>query len=198
MGKSYSSVSGILEFSILSETKTLSANPEGTIIGPVSAVHVVNNLDRCCIEVAIQSIANPEYTTHVVISREEERFVNEIHDHKQELRSSNKLLANLRAAPSTKETSADPAILTPRAPLFTKRTIPTNEKKWITIHAQSRYGGDLAVSVFGLATTMLRHYDQDERQRDGSRHWDSMKPVLMKAFAHKGARDFDDGCIGYA
>ena len=40
---------------------------------------------------------------------------------------------------------------------------------------------------------MLRHYDQDERQRDGSRHWDPGKPVLMKAFAHKGARDFDDG-----
>ena len=40
---------------------------------------------------------------------------------------------------------------------------------------------------------MLRQNDQDERQRDGSKHWDSMKPVLMKAFAHKGARDFDDG-----
>ena len=36
-------------------------------------------------------------------------------------------------------------------------------------------------------------FDQDERQSDGSRHWDSIKPVLMKAFAHKGARYFDDG-----
>ena len=49
------------------------------------------------------------------------------------------------------------------------------------------------MSVSKLATTMLRHHDQDERQRDGSRHWDSMKPILMKAFAHKGARDFADG-----
>ena len=40
---------------------------------------------------------------------------------------------------------------------------------------------------------MVRHYDQDERQRDVSRHRDTMKPVLMKSFAHKGARDFDDG-----
>ena len=50
------------------------------------------------------------------------------------------------------------------------------------------------MSVSNLATKMLRHYDQDERQRDGWRHEDSMKPVLMKAFAQKGARYFDDGC----
>ena len=41
-------------------------------------------LDTYCTEVAIQSSANPEYTTYVVISRKEERFVNEIHDHKPE------------------------------------------------------------------------------------------------------------------
>ena len=39
----------------------------------------------------------------------------------------------------------------------------------------------------------FRHYDQDERQRGGSRHWDFIKPVLMRASAHQGARDFDDG-----
>ena len=42
------------------KTTALSAIPEGTIIGPVSEVHVVKILDRYCIEVAIQSIANPE------------------------------------------------------------------------------------------------------------------------------------------
>ena len=57
----------------------------------------------------------------------------------------------------------------------------------------TRDGGDLAVSVSKLVTTMLRHYDKDERQRDGSRGWETIKPVLMKAFAQKGARDFDDG-----
>ena len=49
------------------------------------------------------------------------------------------------------------------------------------------------MSVCKFATTMLRHYDQDERQRDGSRHWDSVKPVLMKTFSYKGGRDLDDG-----
>ena len=34
---------------------------------------------------------------------------------------------------------------------------------------------------------------QEERQPDGSRHWDSIEPLLMIAFAHEGARDSDDG-----
>ena len=37
-------------------------------------------------EVAIPSIANPMNTSHVVRSREAERFVYEIHDNKEELR----------------------------------------------------------------------------------------------------------------
>ena len=93
-----------------------------------------------------------------------ERFVNDIHDHRQELRSSNELLVKLHesgrneeksnqshketwAAPSTKKTSANPVILTPRESSFTKRNILTREKKWIVIHAHSRHGGDLTVSV---------------------------------------------------
>ena len=34
--------------------------------------------------------------------------------------------------------------------------------------------------------------DQDERQTDGSRHSDTIGPVLLKAFAHEGARDFHE------
>ena len=136
--------------------------------------------------------------------------MSEIHDHKQELRSSNELLADLQgsgrsevygerkvtksfketwASPSTKETRAGPLILTPRkASLFTSRIIPTSEKKWKTIHAYSPE----AVSVSKMVTTTLRHFDQEERQPDGSRHWDSIRPVLMRAFAHEGAPDFSD------
>ena len=51
--------------------------PKGTIIGPVLEVHVVKILDGYGIEVAIQSSGNPVYATYFVISREEERFVNE-------------------------------------------------------------------------------------------------------------------------
>ena len=51
----------------------------------------------------------------------------------------------------------------------------------------------MAVAVSMMVTKMLRHYDQDERQTDGSRHWDTIKPVLLKAFAQDGARDFEEG-----
>ena len=39
---------------------------------------------------------------------------------------------------------------------------------------------------------MLRHFDQEERRTDGSRHWDSIKSVLMRKFALEGGRDFSD------
>ena len=53
-------------------------------------------------------------------------------------------------------------------------------------------GGDLAVSISRTITTMLRHFDKEERQTDGSRHWDSIKLVLERKFAREGARDFSD------
>ena len=65
-------------------------------------------------------------------------------------------------------------------------------KKWKVIHAYSSDGGHLAVSVSKMVTTMLRHCDQKERQTDGSRHWDSIQPVLMRAFASERAQDFRD------
>ena len=55
-----------------------------------------------------------------------------------------------------------------KASLYTRRTIPTDEKKWITVHAHSRYGGDLAVSISKTVTTMLRHFDREEKQPDAS------------------------------
>ena len=77
----------------------MAAVPEGTIIGPVSEVHVVKILDRSCNSIN----ANPEHSTYVVKCREEKRFVSEIHDHKQELRSSNELLANLHESGRNEE-----------------------------------------------------------------------------------------------
>ena len=63
-------------------SKALSALPEGAIIGPVPGLHVSKILDRCCIEVVTESVPSREYTIYVVTAREEERFVDEIHDHK--------------------------------------------------------------------------------------------------------------------
>ena len=68
------------------------AIPGGTIIGPVLEVRIVNNLEEYGLEILIPSIFNPIETSYVVISRETERFVDQIHDHKKELRSSDELL----------------------------------------------------------------------------------------------------------
>ena len=31
-----------------------------------------------------------------------------------------------------------------------------------------------------------------KKKTDGERHWDNIKPTLVRAFAREGARDFDD------
>ena len=45
-----------------------------------------------------------------------------------------------------------------------------------------------------MVTKILRHYDLEERQTDGSRHWDTIRPILVRAFAQEGARDFVEKC----
>ena len=39
---------------------------------------------------------------------------------------------------------------------------------------------------------MLRHYDQDEREQDGSYHWETVKSVLLQVFALEGAQEFSE------
>ena len=86
------------------------------------------------------------------------------------------------AAPSIEESRAGSLTLVPKtASLYTGKTNPTNEKKWTTIHAHSGRGSDLAVFISETVTTMLRHFDQDERETDGSRHWDSKKSTLWRS-----------------
>ena len=132
------------------KAQALAAIPEGTIIGPVLEVHIVEILDEYGIEVAIPSIANPTFTSYVVISRDAERFVTEIHDHKEERRSSYELLTEFQGSvksepceereegSSNKENCAN-SFSNPsqRESLYTQRTIPTNERTWKIIHAAS-------------------------------------------------------------
>ena len=84
------------------------------------------------------------------------------------------------------------ALVPNKASLYIRRTVLANEKKWITFHAHSGRGSELAVSISKTVTTMLRHFDQDERKSDGSRHWELIKSVLVRKFAYEGARDFSD------
>ena len=128
-------------------------------------------------------------TSYVVKSRETDRFVNEFHDHKEELRSSNELLTDLQrsersephgeergtnsiketcALESIKKTCASPLSIPPaEASPYTKRTIPTNERTWKVVHTHSPDGGNLATAVSKMVTQMVLHNDHDERQLDG-------------------------------
>ena len=58
-----------------------------------------------------------------------------------------------------------------------------NDKKWKVIHAHSPDRGDLAIAVSKMVIRMVRHHKLGERQSDGSVHWDTMRSVLLKAFA---------------
>ena len=56
-------------------------------MGPIIEVHIVKILDEWN-RVSIPTICRPKDTSYVVFSRENERFVNEIHKHKAEVKSS--------------------------------------------------------------------------------------------------------------
>ena len=79
-----------------------------------------------------------------------------------------------------------------KASIYTRKTIPRNEKKWITIHSNPKRGSDLAIFISQTVTPVLRQFDQDERESDGSRHWEAFKSVLLRKFERDGVRDFHD------
>ena len=66
------------------KSHVLAAIHQGTIIGPVLEVQIVKILDGYGIEITIPSISHLVGTSYVVITRETERFVNEVHDHNEE------------------------------------------------------------------------------------------------------------------
>ena len=147
-----------------------------------------------------------------MISRETDHFVNEIHSREARIRSTWKLLENSQeskeslsykqrvittssretwVAPSTGETRAGSVKLVPhKASIYTRKIIPRNEKEWITIHANPKRGSDLAIFISKTITSILRHFDQDERESDGSRHWEGIKSILLTRFERDGVQDF--------
>ena len=186
-------------FSRLSlQSRAFAAIPGGTIIGPVIEVQIVKILDQYGLVIAIPSPNDGEQTSYEMISRGRSRFVDESHMPKAEPRSSAELLtecqkseggesclAQSKTCPTTnKEICADTLSITPsQASSFSQRTIPTTERKWTVIPANSSHGGALPTAVSKIVTRMVRHYDQDERQSDAALQWDTIRPILLKAFA---------------
>ena len=140
-------------------TRVLAAISAGTIIGPVEEILTLKIHHGYAIDVAIPSICKAEDTPYNAISRKTERFVNEIHNHTAEVRSSNGLLENLQesernvttgnketwALTSTRKLDADSLSLIPKkASLNTRKIIPANEENWIAIHDNVSRGRHVA------------------------------------------------------
>ena len=89
--------------------------------------------------------------------------------------------------------AANPVTLTERPVCFPKRTISALERKWRIILAFPTYAGrSLSSAISKTVAKLVRHFDQDERQTDAAVHWDSIRPVLLKAFADMGASEFSE------
>ena len=93
-----------------------------------------------------------------------------------------------------KETCANSVSNPLRDSLFKKTIIPTKRRTWVVVDANRSHGGDLSIQVSQMVTKMVRHHDQDEREEDGSHHWDTVRLVLLKAFARNFAETFSDNC----
>ena len=142
--------------------------------------------------------------------------MHEIHDRKNELRTSTQLLTAIRKfegrepflEESTRKNCAHPiisrygnkeAFLCQQSPqpsqwiFVQKRLIPTNERKWIVADANLLHGGAFCRQVSNMVTKMVRHHDRDERELDGLHHCDTVKAVLLMAFARYGAQKFPEG-----
>ena len=65
-------------------------------------------------------------------------------------------------------------------------------RRWIVIDANRSHGEDLSIQVSKMVTKMVRHHGQDELEQDGSYHWDTVRSVLLKAFATNEAEAFSD------
>ena len=57
-----------------------------------------------------------------------------------------------------------------KLPFTQGRSFPGMKRKQITISANPKRGSDLAIYISKTITSILRHFDQDERESDGSRH----------------------------
>ena len=78
------------------QSRVFVAIPGRTVIGPVLKVQIAKILGQLGLEIAIPSPHNHETSTHVVITRGTNRFVDEVHEHKVEFRPSTELLSALQ------------------------------------------------------------------------------------------------------
>ena len=200
------------------QSRVSAAIPGRTVIGPVIEVQNREILEQPGLDMSIPSPHTHEQTTHVLITRGTNRFVDEVHDHKVQLRPSTEFLSTLQKSEgresfveesinNNKETCAlhvtsrhgnkEACVNNLSSPpscssLFKKTFIPTSERKWVDIPGSSSFGDALPIAVSKMVTRMVRHYDKEERERDGSYHWDTVRPLLLKGIGKQRAQHFSE------
>ena len=70
--------------------------------------------------------------------------------------------------------------------------IKGDQTQWWIAHSLSEIRRELSTHASMMVTKMVRHHDQEEREQDGSYHWDTARSVLLKAFAKCGAGELSD------
>ena len=159
------------------QSRIFAAIPGGTVIGPVIEVQIVKILEQYGLEIAIPSPNDHVRTSHVVksifpmpysdlVQNCPRNFKNQ---EEESLAKNRPILASRRLVQSmfqvflaTRKLAQRLLAFLLQASLYTKRHIPTNERKWKVSHAHPPDGGDLAIAVSNVVTIMVRHYDQDE------------------------------------
>ena len=53
-------------------------------------------------------------------------------------------------------------------------------------------GRSLSAAISKLVMRLLRRYDQEERETDGTVHWDTINPKLLRGFGYQGTRHFSE------
>ena len=77
-----------------------------------------------------------------------------------------------------------------------EEVIPTEEKKWNDIFAYQYFKGKtFEAEVSKLVMTLVRRYDQNEKETDGVVHWKSIGPTLRQAFQKIGRTQFVGLCL---
>ena len=195
------------------QSRVFAAIPGRTVIGPVLKVQIVEILGQFGLEIAIPSPHNNETTTHVMITRGTNRFVDEVHEQKVEFRPSELQKSEGREScveesnncnmetcahhvtsryGNKKSRANNLSSLPNHSSMFEKTIILTNERKWVVIRANPSYGGALSLQVSKMVTRMVRHYDLEEREPYGSHLWDTVRPVLLKSLGRHGAQKFSE------
>ena len=121
---------------------------------PVSEVHIVEILGEYGKEVGVLSIRDPLDTSFVVISRETERFVNEIR------KSSIKRKFPLRRQVCLAKRKRKLQALRKLGRLL---ALGNKMQTLFSLLHTSRTGGYLAMLISKAVTPMCRHFDQEER-----------------------------------